>query len=313
MGYIKPLLLNTLIDPSRKRFWFQSVWIQFRCLADEKSVKQRISSIQSIEKITKAMKMVASSKIRLDLAQRDVMQRFAEPFLQLQSKVVAFSANLTDQALSKPLVCLSVFSEKGLCGGVNASVARAVQLLVDLPVHNNRDILLYTFGEQAQVLRVKPNVKFQRTFTRAPRNSMGFTIASIIAERLLNALQMRDGRGVIVYNHFKNLITYETKIRELVHFDAMNKLFLESGVLTEPDDPQTLSNLFQFYVAVSVYQAIVDNNASEQSNRISSMDNASKNASDMLTQLKQKCNTARQIKTTMELIEIISGASALEG
>lgn len=272
---------------------------------DLKIVAARMKSIKSIQKITKAMKMVAASKLRMDQKRLENGMPFALPVQRIVGRI-SVPEEKADLAI------LALTSDKGLCGGVNSAVSRLV-----------RDTVKATesLGAHASILGVGDKVRsalqrvfgdrFNRMITEATRFPWSFANAAVIADRLIRE---DPARLVVVYNHFKSAVAYDTLSQNvLTNRQAAKSTKQELAAYEcEPEISEVWKDLHDFYCACTVYGCMLDNIASEQSARMSAMDNASTNAGEMISALTLKYNRARQAKITTELVEIISGANALE-
>lgn len=267
-------------------------------------------SVQAIQKITKAMKMVAASKLRMDQQRRELGLPFVFPVIHLFARLSSSTIDHTTTGNNDALF-LAVSSDKGLCGGVNSSIARLTKSKLAEYVSQGKDVRIYAVGEKVRPpLQRLFSDRFERLLNETMKTPLNFTVAAVIAQRLL---QTEASRIMVLYNAFRSVIAYDTMSTELVTLEQATKLRKTEfdAYEFEPEASRMMQDLHEFYVAASVYRCLLENAASEQSARMSAMDNASKNAGEMLSQLTLKYNNARQMKITMELIEIISGANAL--
>lgn len=273
---------------------------------DLKIVAARMKSVKSIQKITKAMKMVAASKLRMDQRRLENGLPFAMPVQRLIQKIPLDTEEKTSLAI------LALSSDKGLCGGVNSFVAKQTRALIKETEQAGQQVLLYGVGDKirAALQRAFGN-RFKRILTEVTKHPWNFTIACLVSERLM---QDAPPRLAIVYNHFKSAISYDTLTLNVLteqQAAASSKKELNNYEF-EPERSDVWKDLQDFYYACTVYGCMLDNIASEQSARMSAMDNASSNAGEMISSLTLRYNRARQAKITTELVEIISGANALE-
>lgn len=273
-------------------------------------VKIRMKSVSSIRKITKAMKMVAASKLRHDERRMENGLPFARPAVNLFARLPLEKASV---APSETILALT--SDKGLCGGVNSAVARSVRgKIVEIEAQGRQARYFGVGGKGTSALRRLFADRFIGTIEDVQKAGWNFLTASIIAERVLAS---EPQSLTLVHNHYKSAIAYDTRslrlptvsqVKALDKADwskAMDVYNFEPGVFEQ------LQDLHEFYVAGSVFGAMLDNITAEQSARMAAMDNASKNAAEMLGKLTLQYNKARQAKITTELCEIISGATAL--
>ena len=273
-------------------------------------VKARMKSVNSIRKITKAMKMVAASKLRHEGRRMQIGLPFSKPVQNLMNRLPIDKIPVSPQ-----VTFVGLTSDRGLCGGVNSGVARAVR---------NRMIDLESQGKETRYIGVgiKGTNALKRIFADrficscedVQKNVWNFAQASAIAERLLAS----DPQSVyIVHNHFKSAISYETTAVRLVtksEVKALDKSDWSRAIdqySFEPSVFEQWDDLHEFYYASAIFGGMLDGITSEQSARMAAMGSASKNAGEMLDKLTLQYNKVRQTKITTELCEIISGATAL--
>ncbi|AFZ80419.1 ATP synthase F1 subunit gamma, putative [Theileria equi strain WA] len=275
---------------------------------DIQAVAARIKSVKSIQKITKAMKMVAASKLKADQRRLEC----GRPFSQPAQDVFNLLPIATTEPTTKNTALIVMASDKGLCGGINSSVAKATRNLIQ-----NADSAtlagysLYVIGEKARsALERNFGKLFKNVFTEVSKTPFNYAKAALIAETIKSG---NHDKIRIVYNHFKSAISYETKVMDVLSLEQYKMMTKrELNVFeTEPESGSFYPDFYEFYLTSCIYGCMLDSLASEQSARMSAMDNASSNATDMLSKLTLKYNRARQSKITLELIEIISGANAL--
>jgi F-type H+-transporting ATPase subunit gamma len=273
-----------------------------------KAVKARMKTVGNIQKITKAMKMVAAAKMRRDTERLMSGTPFCDP-------VISFMGNLPSDTRNVPKMFIGVGGDKGLCGGVNSSIVKNVR-------NNVKD--LESSGGQAQVfvLGQKPTAGLKRLygdrFVYGVEAAQGVVYSWAQASAIAQRIDWCEPERVsFVYNHMKSAIAFETQVEDGITkkgYQAMDKLDLSKAVdqfSFEPDRVEVWDDLHEFYYGAATFKGMLDSQASEQSSRMNAMENASKNAGSMLEALTLKYNRARQAKITTELCEIISGASAL--
>jgi F-type H+-transporting ATPase subunit gamma len=276
-----------------------------------KAIKNRMRAVNSIKKITKAMKMVAASKMKQDVGRLERAKFFGissvakvlenEPYLQKKKPAPS----------SKRTLLVPVTTDKGLCGGINSGVVREVKAMLKEDRNSYRLIVLGDKGCSGLLRPFPELVDSSITNLQLPLN---FATAGSIAYRLTNKVDDLDcDRMVVLYNHFKNIISQTLTKAEVMTrktFKTMFKYVVKHDV-AEPDKDFAVNHFYDFYVATLLYNAMLNNMASETSSRMNAMENASKNAGEIVDKLTLEYNKARQAKITMELCEIISGASAV--
>jgi len=278
---------------------------------NEKVIKLRMKSVGSIQKITKAMKMVAASKMRVDLTRLENGKNFG---LHTVPTIFANENYLQKKGLVFPIkksLVVPITSDRGLCGGVNSGIVREVKSFV---APNRTAYKIFVLGEKgtAGFIRHFPDVL--HTSISDTVYPMNFTVASSLAHQMTKvADEEKLDNIIIVYNQFVSVIASTIKKIEIlsrVHFLQQFKYVVKHDT-EEPDKDFSKHYYYELYVASQVYHALLQNAASEQTARMNAMENASKNAKEMLDKLSLTYNKARQARITMELVEIISGANAL--
>jgi len=273
-------------------------------------VKARMKSVGSIRKITKAMKMVAASKLRHDERRMLNGIPFAKPAINLFARLpIEKVSGITSDTY------LGLTSDKGLCGGVNSAVGRGIRAKVIESEAAGRSARYFGVGGKGtSALRRLYGDRFIGTIEDVQKAGWNFATASVIAERVLAS----DPQTLtMVHNHFKSAIAYDTKRVNLVtkhqikHLDKTEWSKAIDPYNFEPSVHEIWDDLHEFYLASTIFGSMLDNITAEQSARMSAMESASKNAGEMLSKLTLQYNKARQTKITTELCEIISGATAL--
>ncbi|KAA1474536.1 ATP synthase F1 gamma [Dentipellis sp. KUC8613] len=273
-----------------------------RNMATLREIELRLKSVRNIEKITKSMKMIASTK--LAKAQR-AMQNGKQ--YGIANKEVFENSN--PEEAPKRKLFLVVSSDKGLCGGIHSSVTKAAR----------RAIATGEFGAEADspimVIGDKPKAQLSRTlgnnlalsFNQIGRDIPTFADAAGVADLIIKSGVQYDS-VIIVYNKFMSAISYEPTTAEVLNEETLKNA---PGFKAYEMEEDATKDLAEFTLANAIYAALVEGHACEQSARRNAMDNASKNASDMISSLQMQYNRGRQAAITNELVDIITGASAL--
>jgi len=265
-----------------------------------REIEGRLKSIRNIEKITKTMKVVASTK--LTRAQRAMTTSRA--YGQTSNQVFESAETLPLDNGNKTLLVVCS-SDKGLCGGIHSGMSRKVRkILLDAP---NADLAV--IGEKCKAQLSRSNGKnFVLSFAGAGKDIPTFADASAIADQI--SLLPTDYASIkIIYNSFINAGSYEATIQEAYSQEAITQSANYSAFEIEDE---ALPNLREYALANSLYWALAEGHACEQSARQNAMDNASKNAGDMINKFQILYNRTRQAVITGELVEIITGAAASE-
>lgn len=300
-----------------------------------KEYRNRIASVKSTKKITSAMKMVAASKLKRAQEQAEASQPYAKAMAGMMSRVasgVVVGANssklLVGTGKEEVHLLLVVTSDRGLCGGFNANLIRAARNEARRLMRDGRMVKFVCAGRKARdVLRREFGGAIVESFTGlgGAKGRIGFTDADRISQFLLE--QFDSGAFdvcTMFYNRFVSVLTQKPTAQRLIPFAASvadkaaeqdnPKGSMEGKSLFynfEPDENEILNQLLPRNIGVQVFGALLDSAAGEQAARMTAMDNATRNAGDMINKLSIKYNRARQAYITKELIEIISGAEAV--
>jgi F-type H+-transporting ATPase subunit gamma len=205
---------------------------------------------------------------------------------------------------------VAMYTDKGLCGGVNTILSRMIRQTCAKLKASGKTYEIIVLGEKGRAqLRRQLGESIALTVTER-QLPYSFDLAAALAGEAMK----KDYEGVhIVFNQFKSAILYIPSIKSVSPLLDGNSDKLNGVAMIPRKHPETLLNLYEFTLATQIYHSLLENATSEQSSRMQAMENASKNASEMIEKLTLKYNRARQTRITTELIEIISGASALEG
>lgn len=279
--------------------------------ANEKALKIRMKSVNSIRKITKAMKMVAASKMRGDLMRLEAGKHFGHNAVDLMFKCDTFMQRKQIEIPAEPTELLvPITSDKGMCGSINSGIIRAMRAYVG--ERNRSKLSVFAVGDKGAVGLTRPMPDLLKIGISEVSTPYNYPTVMALSEHIIKNGESAD-KIVIFYNEFKSAIS--TIIREMELMPR--RRFLETmkyGKLYDqklPDKNTSNTALYELYVTSNLWVAFLENAASEQSARMNAMENASKNAGEILEKLTLQYNKARQARITMELVEIISGASAL--
>jgi F-type H+-transporting ATPase subunit gamma len=297
-------------------------------MATLKDLKIRINSVESTRKITSAMKMVAASKLKRAENSAREGRPYAERMERMLSHLISSLANL--ETAPKLLsgyggdgthLLVVVTGDRGLCGGFNSSIVRETRRRVSALQQQGKQVKILCIGRKGRdgLLR-EYRSQIVDTVEQMTRTGAQFGPARDLARRLRNMFDNRDfDVCTIIYNTFKSAIAHEVTTKQIIPFPVPN-LPVESektdstpGALyeLEPADDLLLGALLPANLSMQVFRALLESFASEQGARMTAMDNATRNAGDMIDSLTLTYNRSRQAAITKELIEIISGAEAL--
>ena len=292
-------------------------------MASLKALKIRIGSVKSTQKITKAMKMVAAAKLRraqeAAVAGRPYAERLEKVMASLAAKVsVSESSPKLLAGTGKDQVHLLIVatSERGLAGAFNTNIVRAARRKIEELVAAGKTVKIYIAGKKGRVLkRFYPNlVVADHEMGHIKR--VAFADARAVADDVIARFEAGEfDVAHLFYARFQSALVQEPIGRQIipVAIDA-NAAPVDDGgaaVEYEPDEESILADLLPRNVAIQVFRALLENAASEQGSRMTAMDNATRNAGDMINKLTIQYNRTRQAAITTELVEIISGAEAL--
>eukprot|EP00980_Cylindrotheca_fusiformis_P012630 scaffold3084_cov144-Cylindrotheca_fusiformis.AAC.78 len=281
-------------------------------MATEKQIFNQINSTKNISKITASMKMVSAAKLKGD----ETRLAAAIPFNAWANKMSSEPKEVEDATfdeLPEKTLIVPFTSDKGLCGGVNSFITRATKSIIAQVESQGKtaDVVIVGDKGRAQLNRTHAS-KIVRTATEVVSPGT-FALASALASELF-AIGAEDYDAiVIVYNSYVNAAVYKQMYKVITPFAIATE---DGGSLPsydfDSDKPESMGDLFEFMLASQIFHSFMDGAASEQSSRMTAMENASKNAAEMIDSLTLQYNRARQARITTELIEIISGASALD-
>jgi len=286
-----------------------------------KALRDRTKSIQSTRKITLAMKMVAGAKLRRAQEQVEAGRPYARFMRQILGDLAAKATALESP---QPLLVgtgktdthllLVATSDRGLCGSFNSSIIRHARKVIAACEKEGEMVKLFCVGRKGKaVLEKEYGALIVESFTEVGYPRLHFSEAQRIADSLIKMFE--DGlfdKCTLIYNHFKSAMVQEVTTQQMIPLQTEKPSSDVNAIYEyEPTEDIILGQLLPQNVAVQVYNALLENTASEQGARMTAMDSASRNAGDMIRQLTLAYNRTRQAQITRELIEIISGAEAL--
>ncbi len=290
-----------------------------------KDLRVRIRSVRSTQKITSAMKMVAAAKLRR--AQEQAVA--ARPYAERMDRMLGAVAGALPKGAAAPLLLAGsgsdathlvvvVTSDRGLCGAFNGSIVRSARQLIRQLEADNKTVKLLCVGRKGRdLLRRDHGSKIVASFDEIDRPRLSFDKADLIGRKVLDMFAAGEfDVCTVIYNRFRSAISQIVTRQQLVPFAPPST---ETPVATvdraiyeyEPDETEILADLLPRNLAVQIFRALLESFASEQGARMTAMDNATRNAGEMIDSLTMTYNRTRQAAITKELIEIISGADAL--
>ncbi len=293
-------------------------------MASLRSIRTRIKSVRNTQKITKAMKLVSAAKLR---RAQDAVVR-TRPYAQLLDELLGSLARARAEAEIAPHPLMEVrepkrielvllTSDRGLCGGFNSNIIRRAQRFVVEEGPRYESIQFSTIGRRGRDYAKKRGIQTRKDYVGF-FGRLRYPMAKEVAEDLIAEYKDKKLDAVyLLYNQFKSAIAQQITLTQLLPVTAPAKQapsatagFLTPEHLYEPDRPQLLEQLIPKQFAMQVWRALLESEASEHGARMTAMDSATKNASEMIGALSLQYNRARQAAITKELMEIVSGAEA---
>ena len=288
-----------------------------------KDLKNRINSVKSTQKITSAMKMVAAAKLRRAQeaaeAGRPYSDRMQDVISGLAAKADASSAPalLVGRPDVKTHLLVIMSADKGLCGGFNGSITREARNLIAEKEAAGLAVKVYIVGRKSgDALRQEIEDKQFARIDNVQGSQVSFGDAAEIAEKILEGFEAGSFDSVsMIFNKFVNAITQQVTHKSLIPADIADASAEDTGMTAsyeyEPDEGELLGALLPRNISTQLFSALLESSAAELAARMTAMDNATRNAGDMIDRLTLVYNRTRQANITKELIEIISGAEAV--
>lgn len=293
-------------------------------MASLKDLRLRIRSVKSTQKITSAMKMVAAAKLRRAQDQAEAARPYAERMERMIATLGAgvssdAPALLTGTGADKVQLVIVATADRGLCGAFNSSIIRDARLMIRGLQAQGKQVKLYCVGRKGRDgLRKEFGDLIIESVELAGKKKLSFSDADAVARKVIGLFDAGQIDGAhIVYARFKSAISQIVTRQQLipVPLPEANVGKAQGGASAlyeyEPDEDAILTALLPRNLSVQIYKALLENSASEQGARMTAMDNATRNAGDMINRLTLTYNRSRQAQITKELIEIISGAEAV--
>jgi F-type H+-transporting ATPase subunit gamma len=286
-------------------------------------LKKRIKNVKSTQKITKAMKMVAAAKLRK--AQESAER--GRPYSQKMQNIILNLTNSINDPQNAPKLLvgngndkiylfLVLTADRGLCGGFNSNICKLAKANFKKILNEGKELKIITVGSKGldQIKREYGKYVIKK-FSFKDKKQITFNEAEIIGNEIINLFKKDEfDKCILFYNNFKNVITQIPKAQQIIPTEK--KKITEENKDTfsyefEPDEDEILEDLLPKNISTQVFKAFLENAASEQGSRMTAMDNATRNAGDLVDKLTINYNRSRQASITKELIEIISGAESL--
>ena len=286
-------------------------------------LKKRISSVKSTQKITKAMKMVAAAKLRRAQENAEKGRPYSE---KMNNIILNLSDGISDKESAPKLLigtgeekihlCIVMTSDRGLCGGFNSNIIKKAKSYFKKILDDNKTLKIITVGSKGydQLKRTYKDYIIEKISFKESKN-INYFDADKVGKIIIDRFKKKEfDVCAIFYNQFKNVITQIPQEQQIIPLKASEEKkdsSSEDNYEFEPEEDEILSNLLPKNISTQIFKAMLENSASEQGSRMTAMDNATRNAGEMVDKLTIQYNRSRQAAITKELIEIISGAESL--
>ena len=288
-------------------------------------LKKRIKSVKSTQKITKAMKMVAAAKLKKAQENAEKGRPYSE---KLQNIILNLTKSIQDNTNAPKLLagngkdkvylCVVITADRGLCGGFNSNICKLAKSHFKNILKEGKDLKIITVGSKGHD-QIKTEfgeyIIYKKSFKE--KKQISFNEADEIGKKVIELFdQEQFDKCLIFYNNFKNVITQIPQAEQIIptFVKKDDKVKAKDSIFSyefEPEEDEILEDLLPKNVSVQIFKAFLENAASEQGSRMTAMDNATRNAGDLVDKLTINYNRSRQASITKELIEIISGAESL--
>ena len=287
-----------------------------------KDLRNRITSVKSTQKITKAMKMVAAAKLRKAQENAEKSRLYSEKMNEI---ITNLKSSITDKSSAprllignndnKRFLCVIMTADRGLCGGFNSNICKKSKEYINNLLKENREVKIITVGSKSfdQMKRNYGNYIIDK-LTFKNQREIKVTDAQKISNKIISMFHKNEfDVCTIFYSKFKSVISQEPIEQQIIPVKNNNndKITNDQNYEYEPDQEEILDSLLPKNITTQIFKGLLENAASEQGARMSAMDNATRNAGDLIEKLTINYNRSRQAVITKELIEIISGAETL--
>jgi F-type H+-transporting ATPase subunit gamma len=289
-------------------------------MASLKALKIRIGSVKSTQKITKAMQMVAAAKLKRAQLAAEAGRPYAE---RIEQVVASLAARVTISDQTPKLLAgnghdqvhmlIVTTSERGLAGAFNSNIIRAARRKADELIAAGKTVKILTVGKKGRVLKRFYPKNIAGDIEMGAIKNVAFADAQMVADNVIDRFEAGEfDVAHLFYAKFQSALVQEPMAQQVIPVPVDPEAAKTAGAVEyEPDEETILADLLPRNLAVQLYRALLENAASEQGSRMTAMDNATRNAGDMINRLTIQYNRTRQAAITTELVEIISGAEAL--
>ncbi len=286
-------------------------------------LKKRIKSVKSTQKITKAMKMVAAAKLRKAQENAERGRPYSK---KMQNIILNLTKSINDPGNApkllvgtgkdKTYLCVVLTADRGLCGGFNSNICKLAKTNFKKIIGEGKNLKIITVGSKGfdQIKREYGKYIIKK-FNFKDKKIITFNEAEIIGNEIIHLFKKDEfDKCILFYNNFKNVITQIPQAQQIIPTENKSSEGKKEDTLSyefEPEEDEILEDLLPKNISTQVFKAFLENAASEQGSRMTAMDNATRNAGDLVEKLTINYNRSRQASITKELIEIISGAESL--
>jgi len=288
-------------------------------------LKKRIKSVKSTQKITKAMKMVAAAKLRKAQENAEKGRPYSK---KMQNIILNLTKSISDPENAPKLLvgtgkdqvhlCVVLTADRGLCGGFNSNICKLAKNNFKKLLSEGKEIKIITVGSKGlDQIKREYGKHVIKKLSFKDKKQISFNEAELVGKEIIELFNKNEfDKCIIFYNNFKNVITQIPQAQQIIPAEKIesndrDKTEEKLSYEFEPDEDEILEDLLPKNISTQVFKALLENAASEQGSRMTAMDNATRNAGDLVDKLTINYNRSRQASITKELIEIISGAESL--
>ena len=291
-------------------------------MASLDDLRKRITSVKSTQKITKAMKMVAAAKLRKAQESAEKGRPYSE---KMRNIILNLTESINDPSNAPKLLvgtgkdqtylCVVMTSDRGLCGGFNSNICRLAKNHFSKILSEGKELKIITIGSKGHdQLKREYGRYIIKKLSFKDKKKISFLEADEIGKIIIDLFDKNEfDKCILFFNNFKNVVTQIPQAHQIIPAEKKEatKEKNENFYEFEPDEDEILEDLLPKNISTQVFKAFLENSASEQGSRMTAMDNATRNAGDLVNKLTIVYNRSRQAAITKELIEIISGAESL--
>ena len=287
-------------------------------------LKKRIKSVKSTQKITKAMKMVAAAKLKKAQESAEKGRPYSD---KMQNIILNLTKSFKENSNAPKLLlgsgddnvylCVIMTADRGLCGGFNTNICKLAKKKMREFLSSGKKIKIITVGSKGyDQLKKEFNEFIIEKKSLKDKKKISFDDADLIGKKIVELFEKNEfDKCLIFYNNFKNVITQIPQAQQIIpaNINRVEEKSMDNEVSYEfePEEDEILEDLLPKNISTQIFKAFLENSASEQGSRMTAMDNATRNAGDLVDKLTINYNRSRQASITKELIEIISGAESL--